>query len=264
MSQRVCICSIVPFPLHARRPGFSTNQFSMPKTERGHVSRLVVEDVTEQIYVGNGVNRPNTISAAELAADLVAEWVQGHASPNLEHGKLGVWIHPGGEDLTEKDILGSGMYHQAVKNQEPVARHMISLADGYAKNPKEIGNINESHRGLAEWLGVNDRPWQTVILFGAATECPFCGHAMKSSVPKCPNCKETVRPDLLAEVEQRLGIVRTMPTPPAAPAPVATAEESEPSRGTEPPNMTAPEMDKGAAMRGRQRRPEPEPAGAVA
>lgn len=207
--------------LTARRPTFRPlNGFAIEAAKRGAISRLTVEDSWEQVYQGEKVGSHRLVIPAEdLANDLVNEWRTGtHHNLITDRAKCGVWVHPGASELTDEAIMGSGMYHNAVSEQEPFARFYINQADIFQSDPKTVGGINEMHRALAEWMGVTDRaahPWIRVQTANESMSCPMCGSSVKTGVAKCAACNHIVNPEFFERLmaAQSELLAKLVPTP---------------------------------------------------
>ncbi len=181
-------------PLTRESGGFM-HRFSLPAPEdRRSPSILVVEPMNEKVGVVEDFTVPKVVSAAHIAADLVAGWASG--GEFSQYGGPAVWVCKGPKP-TPDEIA------KAIKRAELWCGAGVNQAQNYwIKGERD--KVNDLHREMAAWLGKNDFEW---IKRQAAVElvaCPFCQQQIPSTASVCSNCGRVANPRLLAQTEAAL------------------------------------------------------------
>lgn len=191
MSKKL-IASIFPLVREERRPRWQPDGlFELPAVARdAKPALLVVEDRICQEYIGNGITQPRTITAEEIAPDLVQIWT------NLQYtagdAKPGIWVVdiPGNDSPTVDEVMASAQYKEARDSQIKYFMFLVNQGDELAAEDKR-NQILKIHRVAVSWMGLV-RDWAEEFKSENLKTCKFCQKNINARAIKCPNCTEIV------------------------------------------------------------------------
>jgi len=205
--------------------------YLLPAAKDGVPGLLPVEAGYQREYLGFGSHRPTLVlgkeesarpeedSAREIADDLLNEW----SHPAIG---MGTGLGPGificaGVTPTDEEI------QPQLEKQIAWAQYIVDKADELWITGKR-DEVKEGHRKAALWLG-RDREWAQVGRTQLLTKaCPYCGTTISGAAPVCPTCHRVHDPNLMKEVEQRLGEIKARIKEVEAVAPAAQSKPAEP------------------------------------
>ncbi len=158
--------------------------FHIPACAKGEAYALVILTARpDAIDLGDGRKFPFTISAGEIAKDIVQ---------NLENH--GVFVckgaRPSDEELQEAALRRDSWYQELVFEGD----QMWARSHNYRE-------LSDMHRRAALALGL-EREWAYVP--AKMEDCPVCGEKVKPGVALCRHCGAVLKP----EVAARHGVLR--------------------------------------------------------
>jgi len=154
------IASIFPLPLKEVRPLYQPeNTFALEAALPGEVKYLVVGDAQQPEYRGYGRTTPETITALEIAKDLVKCWTQNFSGVDSNVARPGVIILRGKTIEPDEMKLLNDL-------QNEFARRMVVEADKFETDGRR-DKITNKHRVLADWIGVKGKPWPEQLSNGS-------------------------------------------------------------------------------------------------
>lgn len=179
------IASIFPLPLKESRPLYQpVNSYEMEAALPGEVKYLVIGDAAQPEYRGYGRTTPETITALEIAKDLVKCWTQNFSGVDSNVARPGVMILRGKTiEPDELELLN--------KVQNEFARAMVLEGDVFHQEGRP-DKISKKHRVLADWIGTKGRPWQEHLSNDSKVICPFCATPNAAFASKCVQCREVI------------------------------------------------------------------------
>jgi hypothetical protein len=140
----------------------------------------------------------------DIVNDLVRCWTAGFVGMPAG-AQPGIYVADEPEPTVEQ-ILKSDAYKQARKQQELFAQAYVRQADELERIQKRA-DINETHRAMADYLGITGRTWQGEVKKENMIQCSWCTKWIPALAIKCPECKEIVNLELY---EKKLAGVNTV------------------------------------------------------
>lgn len=154
---------------------------------------LPLQNTFDMIIVQQGVgevgHQPGTITAAQIAKDLIAHWTGDH--PANRKGKKGIGVIKGHFDKGQ--VFASPQeIAELDKLQRAFLTFLVERADEYwdSGRPGDRDKITSEHRKALKMLGLDEsqHPWlrSKVQQFN---QCPACAERILAEANRCRHCQ---------------------------------------------------------------------------
>lgn len=191
------LASIYPLQLGPEyRPFFQPqNIFQIAGVEYGAPPALLAIEESYEIVEALLSKSPQrrTITAEEIANDLLNCWTRGWHDSTPNQAQPGVWLcagdHPAPEEIRLATVL-----------QTAFLNRRIQRGNELWAEPKKRTEIDTHMKAAARWMRVSV-PWLEDLTAESNTTCPYCANLIPKGTIKCPKCMEIVDMARYAEME---------------------------------------------------------------
>lgn len=190
------IASLYPARMTAKRPGFKPQSFfEIAAAEDLNTPAVcVIQQQTENPYMGHGRAPDVKWEAEDVAADLVMEWGSGLPGGGGE-ATPAIWISEGARPGGNGDwIIPQAEIDFHRLRQDAVLKNLVQEARWFHGQKQDNAILPVSHKA-AEWLNIEGEEWQKKLTSDARFKCGFCKSTCERGTIICPNCKQILDRD---------------------------------------------------------------------